>query len=232
MAVTLTAAITDKNGLTVFSRASLAENTTTTIWADKYNELGTTIVEGKLLRTPMLGPVTFTLTPSAATHGTFNIYVYYENYGRVLTYPFNLVVVDSDTTKTAVLPIDGYLVGLAVTAPALASPSASPSSSESPSASASVSPSSSNSPSQSPSTSASASASPSASPSPSASQSVSSSPSASTSISQSSSVSASRSPSPSPSASVSQSYSSSASPSPSASGSASQSPSASTSPSV
>jgi len=77
---TYTIAITDQNGITVFSRASLAESSTTTIWADKYNELSTTIVEGKLLNTPMAGPVTVTITASAEQNDAaveFSVYIYY-----------------------------------------------------------------------------------------------------------------------------------------------------------
>lgn len=77
---TYTVAITDKHGITVFSRASLAESTTSTIWADKYNELGTTKVEGELLNTPMAGPVTVTITASAAQNDaavSYTVYIYY-----------------------------------------------------------------------------------------------------------------------------------------------------------
>ena len=79
---TYTVAITDVNGITVFSRASLAESATTTIWADKYNELGTTKVEGELLNTPLAGPVTVTVTASAQQDDadvSYTIYIYYSN---------------------------------------------------------------------------------------------------------------------------------------------------------
>ena len=79
---TYTVSITDKHGITVFSRASLAESSTSTIWADKYNELGTTKVEGELLSTPMAGPVTVTVTASAAQDDAavaYSVYIYFEN---------------------------------------------------------------------------------------------------------------------------------------------------------
>ena len=78
---TYTVAITDENGATVFSRATLAEGVRTTIWSDKYNELGTTIVEGKLLNTPMAGPVTVTVTASAAQNDAavaYAVTLYYD----------------------------------------------------------------------------------------------------------------------------------------------------------
>lgn len=78
---TYTVAVTDKHSATVFSRASLAESTTTTIWADKYNELGTTKVEGSLLNTPMSGPVTVTITASAQQDDAdvaYTVVIYYE----------------------------------------------------------------------------------------------------------------------------------------------------------
>jgi hypothetical protein len=78
---TYTVAITDKYGITVFSRGSLAESSTTTIWADKYNELGTTKVEGALLNTPMSGPCTVTITASATQDDAdvdYIVYIYFE----------------------------------------------------------------------------------------------------------------------------------------------------------
>ena len=78
---TYTITIADKNGVTVFSRASLAESTTSVIWADKYNELGTTIVDGHLLNTPMAGPVDVTITASAAQNDAaveYTVFIYYE----------------------------------------------------------------------------------------------------------------------------------------------------------
>ena len=78
---TYTVAITDKHGVTVFSRASLAESATATIWADKYNELSTTKVEGELLNTPMAGPVDVKITASAAQDDAdveYTVVIYYE----------------------------------------------------------------------------------------------------------------------------------------------------------
>lgn len=78
---TYTVAITDYVGATVFSRASLAEAVRTTIWADKYNELGTTKVEGELLNTPLAGPVTITITASQQNDSqvvAYAVTIYYE----------------------------------------------------------------------------------------------------------------------------------------------------------
>ncbi len=78
---TYTVAITDEHGATVFSKASLAQNANTAIWADKYNELGTTRVEGDLLNTPMAGDITLTLTTSLAQYDAavnYTVVVYYE----------------------------------------------------------------------------------------------------------------------------------------------------------
>ena len=78
---TYTLAITDKHSATVFSRASLADAGVTTIWADKYNELSTTKVEGALLNTPMAGDITVTITPSTqqdAAAVAYSIVIYYE----------------------------------------------------------------------------------------------------------------------------------------------------------
>jgi len=78
---TYTVAITDEHSATVFSRASLAGNTTTTIWADKYNELSTTKVEGALLNTPMAGDITLTVTSSSQQDVAavdYTVAIYYE----------------------------------------------------------------------------------------------------------------------------------------------------------
>lgn len=73
---TYTLAITDKNGGTVFSRASITKNVTTEIWADKYG--GT--AEYSPLETPMAGPITVTITSvgNEAADRTFVVYVYFE----------------------------------------------------------------------------------------------------------------------------------------------------------
>ena len=79
---TYTVAIADNYGITVFSRATLAESSTSTIWSDKYNELGTTIVDGHLLDTPLAGPVTVTITASAQqddANESYTVYIYYES---------------------------------------------------------------------------------------------------------------------------------------------------------
>lgn len=79
---TYTVAITDKIGATVFSRATLAEGSRSTIWADKYNELSTTKVEGSLLNTPMAGPVTVTVTASAQQDDAsvdYKVTIYYSD---------------------------------------------------------------------------------------------------------------------------------------------------------
>lgn len=127
MAVTYTVSITDKNSMTVFSRATLAEGTTSTIWADKYDEIGTTIVESKLLRTPLAGPVTITITASAATTGTFHTYIYFEHNGAVSTLETEIALDDGLTGSATLVPAYGYLVGVACTVGAIPSPSESPS---------------------------------------------------------------------------------------------------------
>jgi hypothetical protein len=73
---TYTLAVTDKNGGTVFSRASLAKNATTTIWADKYS--GTS--EYSPLNTPLMGDVTVTITSvgSEGADRTYLVYIYFE----------------------------------------------------------------------------------------------------------------------------------------------------------
>jgi hypothetical protein len=68
--------------MTVFSKGTIAHSATTTIWADKYNELGTTIVEGKLLDTPMLGPVDVSIQASVIQDDAavdFTTYIYYDS---------------------------------------------------------------------------------------------------------------------------------------------------------
>jgi hypothetical protein len=74
---TYTVAITDKHGITVFTRGTLAESSTTTIWADKYG--GT--AEYQPLCTPIAGPVTVTITASAEQNDAavaFIVYLYFE----------------------------------------------------------------------------------------------------------------------------------------------------------
>jgi hypothetical protein len=81
-ASTLTLTVKDKNGLTVFTRGSIPHSATTTIWADKYNELSTTKVEGALLNTPMLGPVDVSIQASVIQDDAavdFTTYIYYES---------------------------------------------------------------------------------------------------------------------------------------------------------
>lgn len=79
---TYTVAIKDKHGMAVYSKSSMTPGTTTTVWADKYNELGTTKTEGELLNTPMAGPIDVTVTASA-TQGhmsvAYSVYIYYDN---------------------------------------------------------------------------------------------------------------------------------------------------------
>ena len=158
MAVTYTLAIKDKNDISIFSRASLASSATSTIWADKYDELGTTKVEGALLRTPMAGPVDVTITASEGTTDVFDVIVYYENNGKVFSYGLDVELAGATTTTVSEVPVDGYLIGISCTADVLGSlsPSISPSVSPSTSPSSSTSPSASFSPSLSPSVSPSA----------------------------------------------------------------------------
>lgn len=127
MAVTYTLAITDRYGMAVFSRASLAEGATSTIWADKYNELSTTKVEGALLRTPLVGPVTVTVTSSAATSGTFYVYVYYEDAGKTTCTPCIVTLAGTTSGSASSVHVFGYLIGVSCTVGAIPSPSESPS---------------------------------------------------------------------------------------------------------
>ena len=75
---TFTVAITDKNGMTVYSKASLTPGTTTTNWADLYG--GTTAVHP--LEVPMAGPVDVAITASKAQNNadvSCSVYLYYDN---------------------------------------------------------------------------------------------------------------------------------------------------------
>jgi|SRR3989304_1385742 len=73
---TFTLGITDKNGGTVFSRASIPENDTTSIWSDKYGGAS----EYSPLNNPMLGPIIITVTSSGTevADQTYTVYLYYE----------------------------------------------------------------------------------------------------------------------------------------------------------
>ena len=73
---TYTVTITDQNGVTVFTRGSLAESSTTAIWADKYG--GTN--EYTPLCIPMAGPVTVTITADEEQNDAavdYITYIYY-----------------------------------------------------------------------------------------------------------------------------------------------------------
>lgn len=73
---TYTFAITDEHGATVFTRASITKNVTTTIWSDKYGGNA----EYSPLDTPLMGPLTLTLTSvgNEAADRSYSIYIYYE----------------------------------------------------------------------------------------------------------------------------------------------------------
>lgn len=73
---TYTFAIKDKHGITVFSRATLAESSTTNIWADANGA-----TELTPLARPMVGNVTITITASAEQNDAavdYSGYIYYE----------------------------------------------------------------------------------------------------------------------------------------------------------
>lgn len=75
---TYTIAITDKHGMTVYSKASLAHSSTVTNWADLYG--GSTAVHP--LEIPMAGPVDVTITTSKAQNNSYvacTVYLYYTN---------------------------------------------------------------------------------------------------------------------------------------------------------
>lgn len=73
---TYTFEITDEHGATVFTRASIAKNATTTIWSDKYGGNA----EYSPLDTPLMGPLTLTLTSvgNEVADRSFSVYIYYE----------------------------------------------------------------------------------------------------------------------------------------------------------
>lgn len=75
---TYTVAITDKNGMTVYSKGSLSPNQTTTNWGDLYG--GATAVHP--LEVPMAGPVNVVITASKAQSNAdvvSTVYLYYDN---------------------------------------------------------------------------------------------------------------------------------------------------------
>lgn len=75
---TYTVAITDKYGMTVYSKGSLSPSQTTTNWGDLYG--GTTAVHP--LEVPMAGPVDVVITANKAQNNAdavCTVYLYYDN---------------------------------------------------------------------------------------------------------------------------------------------------------